>query len=390
MYLLDNPTRCYDWGSRTVIADLLGRGESEKPQAELWIGAHPESPSGIVDAGTDLLARLRADPLGMLGPRAYATFGDRLPYLLKVLAVERPLSLQVHPDGRNAVAGFDAESDEPRSGRVFKDPHHKPELLYAISEFRALCGFRPVEEARDVFEALAQRAPRVRTFAQIVRLLADSDHDAALRTTCAYLARLGPDEIAAAAESIPGAAVGDTDASLQVAARVATAYPKDVAVLLTVLLRHVVLAAGDTLGVEPGTPHTYLRGAAVELTTCSDNTIRAGLTHKPTDIERFIDVLDVGSPTVTSMRSEQRNAAERSVTTDHAEFELSVLRIAPGMTVRWGPKPRTVLVLDGRLTLTDETGSMRLRRGESVFVPADSGAVEVGGDGQAVQATTGV
>lgn len=391
MFLLENPTRSYEWGSRTVIAGLLGRAASENPQAELWIGAHPDSPSDIVDATTDLLTRLRADPRGLLGERAHDTFGDRLPYLLKVLAVERPLSLQVHPDEKDALAGFDAEAAGSSAVRLFKDPHHKPELLYAVSEFRALCGFRPVPEARALFERLERHAPGVRPIARIARLLDDPEPAIALRRVCEYVAALPPDETASLIELLPVVAEQTPDESLRVAARLADEYAKDAAVLLCVLLRHVVLQPGEVIGVEPGTPHTYLGGAAVELTTCSDNTIRAGLTYKPTDIERFVDVLVFEETDGTgALRTEQRNAAERTFTTGHSEFELSVLSLSPGMSVRWSPKPRTVLVLKGQLTLTVAGGSATVHRGGSVFVPANAGPVDLDGDGRAVQATTGL
>lgn len=387
MFLLENPTRSYEWGSRTAIADLLGREAATHPQAEMWIGAHPDSPSGIVDSAGDLLSRLREDPRGLLGGRAYDRFGDRLPYLLKVLAVERPLSLQVHPDRRHAAAGFDAEREDPASARMFKDPHDKPELLYAVSEFQALCGLRPAAESRDLFERLSRNASAVPTFAQIAHLLDDPGDEAALNKASAYIARLAPDEVAAAVGWLSAFDADPADRALTHAAGLAAAYPEHPAVLLTLLLRHVTLRPGEALAVEPGTPHTYLRGVAVELTTCSDNTIRAGLTSKHVDIERFIDVVDFRPVRSVPVRAE-RGPGEHVLTTGHPEFELAVLRPSPGTTVRWNPKPRTVLVLEGRIELTSASVAVGLGRGESVFVPANAGVVELRGDGHAVGATT--
>ncbi|UPK75073.1 mannose-6-phosphate isomerase, class I [Nocardioidaceae bacterium SCSIO 66511] len=390
MYLLENQTRSYAWGSRTLLADLLGTAVSDEPQAELWIGAHPEFPSGLVDSEHDLFGLIASDPSSVLGTQVRAAFGDRLPYLMKVLAVERPLSLQVHPDDAQASAGFAADRDVPDAERVYKDPNHKAELVYAVTPFEALCGFRPVSAARDTFLELAHRMPGVREFAQLAHQLDVPDDATALRAVCRQIVGLAPDEIEVLADCLPGAAANSADPSLRVAASLAAAYPRDPAVLLAILMRHVSLAPGEALGVEPGMPHTYLHGCVVELTTCSDNTIRAGVTPKPTDPEQFLDVLQYRPVASATLRARNVGPAERNYTTGHPEFELTVVHLAPGLCVRWEPRPRSILVLDGKVSVTDETGTCELGCGESVFVPAGAGAVEVKGDGVAVQATTGV
>ena len=372
MYLLENPTRSYAWGSRTVIADLLGQPTSDDPQAELWIGAHPDRPSKLVDAGCDLRAHVSRSPREVLGPQVSEAFDGALPYLMKVLAVERPLSLQTHPDERHA------------SGE------HKAELVFAVSEFAALAGFRPCADAHAAFELLARRTPGVRGFGELANLLESPDAAHALREVTHHIARLDERDVVAMIECLPGAAANSSDASISIAAELAAAYPNDRAVLLTLLLRYVELSPGEALGVDPRTPHTYLRGTVIEVTTCSDNTIRAGLTSKSVDLPRFLDVVDYTPIAGGTLAPRHVSAAERTYTTGHDEFELSVVQVAPGETVRWTPKPRTVLVLDGKLTFSEATGSTCLGRGDSVFVPADSGSVEVSGDGIAVQATTGV
>ena len=101
MYEIDNVLRPYAWGSTTAIAGLLGRPESGGPEAELWIGAHPDSPSVATrpDGTTAPLNELIAeDPEHFLGESSVAEFGPRLPFLAKVLAAAKPLSLQVHPE----------------------------------------------------------------------------------------------------------------------------------------------------------------------------------------------------------------------------------------------------------------------------------------------------
>lgn len=390
MYLLDNPTRSYAWGSRTVIADLLGQPASDDPQAELWIGAHPDLPSRLVDVGFDLRTHVANDPGAVLGARVCEAFDGTLPYLMKVLAIEAPLSLQAHPDHDQAAAGFAAETGTNGAGRVFKDRSHKAELAFAVTDFAALWGFRGRREARTVFQLLARRTPGVRAFGEIQSLLRDEDDEVALRSACRFIAGLDSRDIAAMIDCLTGAAANSTDPALAVAAELGGTYPHDPAVLLAPLLRYIELAPGEAIGVDPRTPHTYLRGTVIELTTCSDNTIRAGLTSKPTDLTRFLDVLAYTPRAEATLSPRTVSATERTYTSGYDEFELAVVHVAPGESIRWSPKPRTILVLDGKVTVTDATGSTRLGRGDSVFVPADCGEVEVGGDGVAVQATTGV
>ncbi|MDQ3454217.1 MAG: mannose-6-phosphate isomerase, class I, partial [Actinomycetota bacterium] len=153
MYRLGNPVQHYAWGSHTALAELRGEpSPTAQPEAELWLGAHPTAPSTVAVGGaerslTDVIA---ADPEALLGPGVLAEFGPRLPFLLKVLAVDQPLSLQAHPDLRRAREGYAAEQDrglDPADpGRNYRDPNHKPELLYALTPFDALCGLRPRAE----------------------------------------------------------------------------------------------------------------------------------------------------------------------------------------------------------------------------------------------------
>ncbi|MGW4897408.1 mannose-6-phosphate isomerase, class I, partial [Kitasatospora sp. NPDC004240] len=146
--LLVNEIRPYAWGSTTAIPRLTGRTPTGLPEAELWMGAHPAAPS-LLDRGTGgvpLHEAIARAPEQELGRGVLGRFGARLPFLLKVLAAERALSVQVHPTTAQAEAGYDAEEaagvplDAPH--RLFKDRHHKPELICALDDFDALCGFR--------------------------------------------------------------------------------------------------------------------------------------------------------------------------------------------------------------------------------------------------------
>jgi len=150
---LTNPAQHYAWGSTTAIPDLLGLPATSEPVAESWMGAHPSAPSRVTaaDGEIGLDAFIAADAEALLGPGVVARFGTALPYLLKILAAHSPLSLQVHPDIGQARLGYAAEEaagipvDAPH--RNYRDANHKPELIYALTPFEALCGFRAPQEA---------------------------------------------------------------------------------------------------------------------------------------------------------------------------------------------------------------------------------------------------
>ena len=165
-----NRIRPYAWGSRTAIADLLGEpSPAPHPQAELWVGAHPADPSAVLDGPTDapdvpgrpLTEVIAADPVAAMGEPVRERFGSRLPFLLKVLAAAEPLSLQAHPSSAQAQRGFALEEAAgiPLSSpqRNYRDSWHKPELICALTEFEALCGFR--EPSRTVHLLAALEVP---------------------------------------------------------------------------------------------------------------------------------------------------------------------------------------------------------------------------------------
>src|SRR5690606_23866895 len=162
----------YDWGSTSAIAELQGRVSKGQPEAELWMGTHRRAPSPLeqgLSEASDLRALIASDPVRLLGDEVARRFGD-LPFLLKVLAADRPLSLQAHPTVEQARLGFEREEragievDAPT--RNYKDNHHKPELILALSDFWALSGFRPPEESLELFRVLIPGATR--TFAELL------------------------------------------------------------------------------------------------------------------------------------------------------------------------------------------------------------------------------
>lgn len=338
--LLHGRVQHYAWGSRSIIAALQGRpSPSAQPEAELWFGAHPSAPAWFEEPVTGgrvpLDLAIAEDPVGMLGEAVLTTFGARLPFLLKVLAVGAPLSLQAHPSAEQARAGFLAEESAgiPRDAitRRFPDDWPKPEVLHALTPVTALCGFRDVDatlsllDALDVLPTVRARLRRdgpkalrdvvgaLLTLPEERRAPLVAEVQAAAKQAAARQAVGGGDD-GARWGSVAGAdqpdAYGRPEGPAPVAAshgvhsvsetadiaawidRIATRYPHDPGVAVALLLDLVRIAPGSALGVPTGRLHAYLEGAGVEIMAASDNVLRGGLTAKHVDVPGLLEVLD--------------------------------------------------------------------------------------------------
>lgn len=392
--LLENAVREYAWGSREAIASLLGQPvPSPLPQAELWMGAHPLAPSTLVtDAGREPLPdAIRRDPAGVLGPDVARRFGGELPFLLKVLAAEAPLSLQAHPDARQAAEGFAREQARgvPLEGdeRSYKDPRAKPELLCALGPFEALVGFRAIPQmlaglaaiplpslARELaaFRGDASRAGLARFFGSLLVLPAERR------------ARL----VGEAAEGTRARA-GD-DAALAWVCALCERHPSDSGVLAPLLLNHVQLEPGEALFLGAGELHAYLRGVGVELMANSDNVLRGGLTGKHVDVPELLRALRFADGPAHVLRARRASAGEDVYDTPAAAFALSVVRARSDRpfeaTARHGVE--ILLCAEGRCRLEqDDAGGLALARGGAALVPGGAGRYRVAGDATLYRAT---
>ena len=385
---LDNPIQHYEWGSHTALAALQGRPvPTQRPEAELWIGAHHQAASEILDGGAwrPLPAWVADDPTGVLGADVASRFGGQLPFLLKVLAVEQPLSLQAHPDAQQASEGFARES---RSGipidsgrRNYRDPRPKPELVCALTPFRALKGFRSAEEIVERFEqlgveslagelAVLGRKPGRRSWERFFR---------ALITAKAERRRRIASQAVAAANR-----VSERDPSLQCLLELAQAHPGDVGILSPLFLKRVELEPGQALFLPARELHCYLSGVAIEVMASSDNVLRGGLTRKHVDVDELLRVIHFAEGDATPLVGERVAAQESVYRTPAEDFELSVIsgRAGPPL-LREGPSGAEILLCTaGQMAVADPGGDeIRLGRGEALFVPAGTGDYGMAGEG---------
>ena len=386
MWQLTNTVRHYPWGSRTVIPELLGEpSPAPTPHAELWMGAHPDEPSVLSD-GTPLDKAIATEPERFLGQAVHERFGARLPYLMKVLAAEQPLSLQAHPTTEQAEAGYAAEEaagiphGDPT--RTFKDPYHKPELLLALTPFEALCGFRPVEESLRCLTRL--QVPALEP--TIVALAQDG-----LRAAVPALQGLSGDErrvLVHAVATAAGRVAADPEFSdsYRWAASLAETYPGDPGVVISLLCNHLELAPGEAIFLPAGNLHAYLRGAGVEVMASSDNVLRGGLTSKHVDLAALCEVLDFGDGRVPLVQPVPGPCGLR-YPVPVEDFEVSRCQLGEQADTVSTEGPQLVLCTEGRAVLTSGGDELVLDKGRSAFVSAGEA---VSGRGPAVlyRATT--
>lgn len=384
----------YAWGSRSAIASLRGHDvPAPEPQAELWMGAHPLAPSKLAQAhgGRSLVHLIEEAPEHHLGERVLSRFGARLPFLMKVLAAEEPLSLQAHPSLDRAKAGFEREERAgiplSASHRVYKDPNHKPELLCALEPFEALSGFREHPEALEVLTALG-----VPHLEPILTLLRSSSTP--LKDTFEALMRLADEHRAPLVEAVGAAARerakdgGPHARAYHWAATLAHRYPGDAGVVSSLLLRHVELAVGEAIFLPAGNLHAYLRGVGIEIMASSDNVLRGGLTTKHVDVEELLAVLDFDAVGPELVKPEVVRAGVHAYRTSAPDFELSRIEVTDGAIVAEVESAEIVFCAKGEVVLSGAT-SVTLRSGESAFVPASVAAYRAEGSGTLFRATPG-
>jgi mannose-6-phosphate isomerase len=371
MWSLSNTVRHYPWGSRTVIPELLGeRTPADKPYAELWMGAHPDAPS-VLSSGTPLDKAIEEQPEALLGAEVHERFGTRLPFLLKVLAADKPLSLQAHPTNEQAQAGFAAEEaagvprDDPT--RTFKDPHHKPELLLALTPVEALCGFRPVEESLHCLAKL--QVPELKP---TIAALARGGLRAAIPQLISLSGKRRTELVEAVAESAARFVAAHDPEFINTyrwAASLAETYPRDPGVVISLMCNHLKLAPGEAVFLPAGNLHAYLSGAGVEVMAGSDNVLRGGLTAKHVDLAALIEVLDFTDGRVPVIHPVLGTGGLRyPVPVEDFDLTRCQLDAQSGTLTTRGPQ--VLLCTEGTAVLTSADGEVTLQKGGSAFVPA--------------------
>ncbi|MBS4753315.1 mannose-6-phosphate isomerase, class I [Nocardioides sp. zg-ZUI104] len=378
MLVLDCPTQAYDWGSVDDIPSFQRRNGDGTPVAEVWIGTHPLGTATV--AGPTFAGRPLSEVAGEMG------------LMLKVLAANRPLSIQVHPNAARARAGFEAENaagiDPAAPERVFKDPHPKPEMVYALSTFDTLVGFRPTAEIlrvllplqHPVTSALAGNLRRNPGFAGIVRLVegllaAPPDADEVKQ-----IVELCHDALA---EGI------DIKRAYATAIEIERSHPGDVGVVISLLLNRLTLQPGEAAFLDTGIIHAHLSGMCLEVMVSSDNVLRAGLTSKHVDPAGLVQCLEEGMSRVARV-APQLFGTSTDVFAPSRDFALSVTQSSqaePAGVVLPAQGQRLFVCTGGEVALINAREEMiHLRRGDAGFADDTDGEIRVIGTGEVAQA----
>ncbi|PSW22120.1 mannose-6-phosphate isomerase, class I [Photobacterium sanctipauli] len=374
-YKMKNVIQDYAWGSKTAMGSLFGLKNPEgKPQAEIWMGAHQNGCSQVIvdDRPMPLSAFIESNKAALLGEKEGSQF-DGLPYLFKVLAADKALSIQVHPSKEQAQVGYAFEEamgiPQSDSHRNYKDPNHKPELIYALTRYQAMNGFRDYDEIVRLFNAIG-----IDEISGLVDLLAANQNPTGLQRFFETMLSLdGEVKQAVVSQLLQHADAHQHDPLFSLIHELAEQYPGDIGLFSPLMLNTLTLEQGEAMYLHACTPHAYIKGTGLEIMANSDNVLRAGLTPKHMDIKELV--------ACTCFRPTK--ADDLKLTPKHFEgvdnypipvpdFKFTVYHNPPSRLLNVN-SAEILLAVDAPLTLTHPDGeTMTVEKGQSIFIAASS------------------
>ncbi len=378
IYLLNNPIQNYAWGSPTAIPELLGQPVTGEPLAELWMGAHPKAPSmaGVDGKQVPLINLIQENPVEILGSKIAAQFNNALPFLFKVLAAGRPLSIQAHPNRKQAELGFKHENalgiPVSAPNRNYRDASHKPEIICALTPFWALNGFRKMP---DIIAFMDKVCPKD-LFGEISLL--NTGQPSSLKAFFEAIMTLDPEKqqkiTGIAAENAEN--VSDENHAFEWMIKLHKEYPGDIGLFAPVILNLVRLEPGQAMFLPAGELHAYLDGVGIELMANSDNVLRGGLTPKHVDVPELLKVLNFEERDLDILNPVSASRCEKQYVTSAKEFALSVMMVT-GKEVFTSPDNRSVEILlctDGKAVINQIDGAKKIQfaKGSSAIIPASA------------------
>ncbi|MGF1774968.1 mannose-6-phosphate isomerase, class I [Vibrio wakamikoensis] len=390
------------------MSELFGYpNPSNQPMAELWMGAHPSASSAIVvnNERVQLNDWISAQPNTALGKSITERFNSRLPYLFKVLSAKTPLSIQSHPSKAQAEQGWQRENDlgiplgDPK--RSYKDDNHKPELVYALTEYHALNGFKLIPNIIEIFEGL-----NVASLHLWVDVLKNNQTESGLKQFYSHLLTL-PSPGATLEEVLDACAqkVQSNEMSLDqhtaytLALNLHQQYPYDIGIFGALILNYVVLQPGEAMFLKAGTLHAYLKGTALELMANSDNVLRGGLTPKYVDVKELIHttIFEPLSCSELKITPTQLATGEALYQVPCDDFSLSIIELEHSnnehqATYQYHSKSSDILfVIEGSVTIIDSKGKvLTLKCGDSVFLAANVSNCSIKGQSRLALASCSV
>lgn len=382
MQKLINSVQNYAWGSKTALTELYGMQNPDNlPMAELWMGAHPKSSSKVLKNGQPCALRevIDADKTAALGEAVAQRFGE-LPFLFKVLCADQPLSIQVHPNKKASEIGFAKENAAgiplDAAERNYKDPNHKPELVFALTPFLAMNAFRefaeivsllqPVSGAHNAIAHFLQE-PGAERLAQLFASLLNMQGEEKSRALAVLKAALNSQQ-------------GEPWETIRI---ISEFYPDDSGLFSPLLLNVVKLELGEAMFLFAETPHAYLKGVALEVMANSDNVLRAGLTPKYIDIPELVaNVKFEPKPADALLTQPQQNGSELDFPIPVADFAFSLHDLSATPAALAQDSAAIVFCVEGETVLSKGEQQLVLKPGESAFIAANESPVLASGVGR--------
>lgn len=325
----------YDWGDIIALPDFTGQPRDAKPWAELWFGTHPDG-QATVQTGN--------------GIAQLSEIVGELSFLVKLIAVAKPLSIQTHPTIAQAQAGFARENnlgiDRAAFNRVYRDTNSKPELLCALTDFEMLCGFAPVEQSLALAEKNGwlelARHLKLTGLANTVRWALEEENHKTPTNLPIHLRIIGE------------------------------LYANTGGVYVALLMNHITLKSGQAMFLEPSNVHSYLSGLAVEVMSSSDNVMRAAFTTKHIDLQEFFATAKIDSHLPTQVV--QRNSSDNTVdyVIDNAPFNVQTITVNSPTTIQADHEVELYLCVQGHSGALQQGQACILRRHEVLQLESSS------------------
>ncbi len=383
MQKLINSVQNYAWGSQTALTELYGIANPENlPMAELWMGAHPKSSSKIEGQDGNLHALrdvIDADKSTLLGDAVAQRFGE-LPFLFKVLCADQPLSIQVHPNKQASEEGFARENaagiplDAPV--RNYKDPNHKPELVFALTPFLAMNAFREFSDIIALLQPVAGAHTAIAHFLE-------NPSEERLSQLFASLLNMEGEKKSRALAILKAALNSQQGEPWQTIRVISEFYPDDNGLFSPLLLNVVKLKPGEAMFLFAETPHAYLKGVALEVMANSDNVLRAGLTPKYIDIPELVANVKFApraADTLLTTPMRDGNTLDFPIPVDDFAFSLHDLTAEPSILSQ--QSAAILFCVEGEATIGKESQTLTLKPGESAFISAADSPVTIHGAGR--------
>ncbi len=383
---LKNSIQNYPWGTSDYIPDLLGINNKDNiPFAELWMGTHPRGTSFVLSNSEEIpLNRyIESAPESILGKHTAKAFGNTLPFLFKVLSAARPLSIQAHPDKIQAGEGFQRENNQgiplDAPNRTYRDTHHKPEIICAVTPFTAMCGFRLPGDIDSLFTESGSKTYKK----YLQEFLISGGGNTIADFFTAYL-NLDESALSSLVREVVFRAQEKKSLETHLLVDFYQHYGVDPGVLAPFFLNIFTLKPGEALFQGPGILHAYVEGTGIELMANSDNVLRGGMTPKYKNKEELLKILTFTDKKQQILDGEEEQPCVYCYNTPAEEFILKRLLLKDNCTVSMNERGSVeiIICIKGSGTFRSADQVVSFTRGDSFMIPADIPSYTMRGSGE--------